>query len=643
MWIGQLLGSSLGLTILGLTTWALSIYGINQKQQLQWDIPFDGIVSQVLNLAYWGLHMFTFDNGLTAWDQLSGNNWAINLAKILAPIVVFSAVFLIIQNAMRAFGLRFIWRGHSVVVGHGERSIAKIMELRSKSLQVAVLPFDKVESQINTIQSMGAHVIPTNPLHEGVFKEASLHRCRNIYLLEDGDALNIETALKMFHYLQNHKLSRNITIYLQVNQHNLVNRLTQLEPFKSSSGVHDEHDDSAPSVKLKLFNFYQLSCRNLFNKDNRNGNNTIAPPPAHILSNYCGTQRRLHAIVLGFGPMGQSVALHLAQLAHFPGGQKPQISILEYEAVEKEFFTDHYPCLNQNAGEPIHQGAMGAWTSSEIPCGFSFVEVHGEPDDELESLMLKHKDDSFMVFLCREQDQENLLLGIRIAGLMEEIERSRAELYPDIHMENKDKLESNPWSDPNRIPLYIRSTDPEALESLKLNNATNTGDSCVERFLTFGSIRDVCSYSGLNNNLDELDEIAKRIHHQYYLAEKAKEDQGLDAYVPDLWNKLREPFRNSNRYAADFMEIILPNNSLRNTHSNEIDEEQLADAIHKRWCAEKSLAGIRFGDVNSNHPPRTKKSMIEYVNLSEAEKQKDRDQLNEFRRIRNNESIHKKA
>jgi hypothetical protein len=87
------------------------------------------------------------------------------------------------------------------------------------------------------------------------------------------------------------------------------------------------------------------------------------------------------------------------------------------------------------------------------------------------------------------------------------------------------------------------------------------------------------------------------------------------------WEDLPESLRQANRAQADHAPI--KQKALAVSRSERM-LETLAEAEHRRWMAEKILAGWQFGEKRDNsrklHP-----SIKIYSQLTEAEKQKDRD------------------
>jgi hypothetical protein len=122
---------------------------------------------------------------------------------------------------------------------------------------------------------------------------------------------------------------------------------------------------------------------------------------------------------------------------------------------------------------------------------------------------------------------------------------------------------------------------------------------------------------------NKLDSRAKTIHEDYVA--KAVADGASEATNPVLvrWEDLPESMRQANRAQADHQPIKLRTLVVSQTPET---VEALAEAEHRRWMAERILAGWRYGGQRDNTRKRHP-SLKPYVELSEAEKQKDRDTI----------------
>ena len=119
----------------------------------------------------------------------------------------------------------------------------------------------------------------------------------------------------------------------------------------------------------------------------------------------------------------------------------------------------------------------------------------------------------------------------------------------------------------------------------------------------------------------ELDREARAIHENYLKSQTAAGATEATNSALVAWEDLPESLRQANRAQADH--IPVKQRALAISRSEQMIES-LAEAEHRRWMAEKIVAGWRHAEQRDNarklHP-----SLKPYSQLSEPEKQKDRD------------------
>lgn len=121
-----------------------------------------------------------------------------------------------------------------------------------------------------------------------------------------------------------------------------------------------------------------------------------------------------------------------------------------------------------------------------------------------------------------------------------------------------------------------------------------------------------------------LDQVAKGIHDAYLASELRKGE--MRGSRPSLveWHELPEVMRQSNRSQADH--IPIKQQTLGLSQSEDVIE-LLAVAEHRRWMAERIVAGWRYGPPPRVDDRRLHPSIKPYEELSKDEKQKDRDTI----------------
>lgn len=134
---------------------------------------------------------------------------------------------------------------------------------------------------------------------------------------------------------------------------------------------------------------------------------------------------------------------------------------------------------------------------------------------------------------------------------------------------------------------------------------------------------------------EEHDQIAKRIHERY-VAEQIARGEVCDANSSIVdWNDLPEILKDANRNQADHIATkcrlvtgqARPETSLLSDLLTGENIEVLAKIEHRRWVAEKLINGWRYTTGEKDVARRLSPSLIGWEELSESEKQKDRDTI----------------
>jgi hypothetical protein len=154
-------------------------------------------------------------------------------------------------------------------------------------------------------------------------------------------------------------------------------------------------------------------------------------------------------------------------------------------------------------------------------------------------------------------------------------------------------------------------------------------DDLSHRILLFGSPSKVCSHDAILGG--DLDIKAMALHLNHYEQRKTRDDFGQrNADVP--WNELSQEFKDSNRKAADHMgvkirgigcEIVRENDPRQEVEISDEDLEKLSILEHKRWNAERSLAGWTFSEERNDQLRRTP-FLTDWDKLTEEVKDYDR-------------------
>lgn len=142
-----------------------------------------------------------------------------------------------------------------------------------------------------------------------------------------------------------------------------------------------------------------------------------------------------------------------------------------------------------------------------------------------------------------------------------------------------------------------------------------------------------CSYQQVFNTQQDL--LAQAIHKNYVSCQTELGESIVTNSSLVEWKALLETLKDANRNQADHLLIKCRLLTGKNNPSAEevastlsVDNiEKLARIEHKRWVAEKLLSGWRYTDGKKDTNLRLSPLLIDWGQLSESEKQKDRDTI----------------
>jgi hypothetical protein len=135
-----------------------------------------------------------------------------------------------------------------------------------------------------------------------------------------------------------------------------------------------------------------------------------------------------------------------------------------------------------------------------------------------------------------------------------------------------------------RIVACLRPSTDIARHSISIE------DTEIRNLVKLGCVSDVLLHGALDRE-------ARAIHEAYVAEEKAKGLSPIENPALVSWEDLPESLRQANRAQADH--IPIKKRALAVSRSEQM-LEALAEAEHRRWMAEKILAGWRFGEKRDN-------------------------------------------
>lgn len=527
-----------------------------------------GVDRSVWDHLYLTLQLFSLESGAAAAPL----PWELELARFLAPLVTLGTVILaglaVFRENLQSFRLGFI-RNHVVICGLGDKGLYMTQSFRRRGMKVVVVELKDDNEFINNCRAVGAIVLVGNAEDGAILKQARVHRARYVAVTTEDDSANVEIASRILTSLQEHPPHprRKPTCLVHIVD------LTMCRLFKQ----HRIFTESRERVEIKVFNHYENSARHLF---------------GHHLLDYCpvepGDPRALHVLLVGFENLGQSLLLHLARMGHFANGRRTRISVYAPQAAQIEAdLAERFSGLAQVCDVDATEGGPG--------CPATLTEV---------ARRARAADSCPVLVFCGNNEHENFAGALELVHLME---------------------------DPS-VPVFIRIPHAEGLAHL-LHEHRSESDLAAQ-VEGFGLMGETCNREIVLQ--ERLDRLAQAIHEEYR-AERFNQGakEGAEGSL-EPWERLDEAYRESNRQAADHIPVKLRTFGYTRCRKEkaeapvELTDEQidtLARLEHKRWMAERLLAGWTYAPGVKDETRKTSPYITDWDHLPEDIKGYDADSV----------------
>jgi len=493
-------------------------------------------------------------------------------------------IYLYVREKIHTMPLLFK-QGHVIVCGLNSRSFLVINDLVKRKIKPVIIESDAKNTYLESCKMLGLIVLTGLPSDVNMLKKAGVKKAAYVLSLNDVDEDNAEVALNVMRMVPE-KRRHVLSCIIQVINPQLY-------------GIIRKHAFSARKdsrVRIEFFNQYALGARTLLDTypaipSKETG--TVPPP----------------VVILGAGRLGESILIRIARtwyLSHKDETARLTIALIDVNAASiREGLLIQYPKLSMAcdlAAIPLDVGSA-AFKNGEFlknsPLGRGFTAYICLDDDSLglyAALTLHHltagKNGRFIVRMDHNTSVARLIADEQV-GL-----RS----IQDIHPVNMFELTAN--------SQLILAGEEEIL-------ARSIHDNYCTKEMLKGQTRET------NRLLVTWDELGT-------LTEKK---DGIGG----------EKYRTSNRRQANFIWTKL---SLVGCEIGPVTDwdapiefrftpdeiEHLSSLEHERWMNEKREDGWHYGvqrdDVQKFHP-----SLVPYGELSEPEKEKDRDTIRQIPEI----------
>lgn len=488
-----------------------------------------GAARSPLDCLYLALQLFVLQSG-----DVARISWELQVARFLAPAVtVYTAVkaaAVILREQWQLLRLRLM-DGHVVICGLG-RNDQLVKDFRRAGEPVVVIEKDEENDEIKPSRDLGAIVLVGDATDRAMLRKARVHRARQVVVICGSDGLNVEVAFQILRILRDRRevVRRPVACFIHVVSLELWSLFRQ-NPLCA---------ETADLAEVRHFTVYGNAARLLFRDSPLDHERITAEDP-----------RSVRLGIVGFGQMGERVALQAARSAHLAHGRLLEIRVVDREAgLRRRGFSHRYPQLDR-------------------VCATTFVEGDAEDPAVLTDLLDWVRDDQALgsLVICFDDDSRGLACAMRLmAGLGE-----------------------------HHVPISVRMSDATGLATLL--RARDDGAPRT-RAHPFGMVNLTCTREMVIT--EQLDTLARAIHERYVAQRRAQSSSPDDPSLQP-WERLPDDLKDSNRHQADHIPVKLRaigcTSSPTRVGGTPVagftpgEQQTLARMEHARWMAERLLAG----------------------------------------------------
>jgi hypothetical protein len=455
------------------------------------------------------------------------------------------------------------YAGHVVVCGVGPTALALVRRLRTGDPpeQVVLVAPSADTELIDGGHAAGAIVLVGRP--SALLEPARLAQAAKLVAICGDDSLNVEIAARARTIPRSPEWPAVLQCQVQISDVDLRGTMRQHRLLASSE-----------TCVVRTFDYFSDAARDVLLNRLPLDHDGIA----------AGDPRQVHLAIVGFGSMGRTVAVRAAQLGHFANLTPMRISVIDQQASLRE------------------QELLFRFPNFRKACAIRFYDcaVQSLPARSLLEQWADESWSAFSVAVCLDDDAIGLDVAMRLRR----------------HLEG------------GRVRVALRMSRGDGLTSL-----LGGSDLAGLPLRPFGWLDADAVIRPLE--MRARDRLARMIHGEFL--KRARDQHRAPRFEEALqeWETLtNEDMRQSNYQQADHIAIKLraigceeaAMSDSRPAHVLTPDEvERLAEVEHRRWMAERWLAGWTLvPDKEKNEAQRTSPSLVPWEALDDITRDYDR-------------------
>lgn len=575
-------------TIIGILAGFIYVAGCIGYYQLFFHIQPDGNYS-ILDAGYFSIQLFI----LEAAEPSADWPWYLQLARLLAPLTLTYAALKAIFNQLGVqislSLLRLRHQKYIVICGLGETGfrIAKDF-INNSNFSVIAIESSTQNPLASEIAAMGGTVVFDNAMNPNALKKVHVGGAKYVFVFSGDDEINIAIAKAVERICRKSKPKEKSF---------LEKEAKEIEGLRCFVAV--EHPDlyevfssnpffslSTQEISISVFNQSKVVARNIMRlcaPDLYHKPNEVISAPVHIL-------------LLGFEAITRELIIEHAVSGHYADKRKPTATLLcpakSADLIPK--FLRRFP---------------------QLPNAIDLHIVIEEPLTLSENKWNEIQRNSRFtcVYVAMTKDVEAIISARRL----NKINQSAGHPTLNIVVCLNQQTYLSDILDDDFKPITMAKSGLPAHEAIEY---FETLDETINRSIIVDQ---------------KLDDGAKALH-EAYREEMLSQGQDIASNTSLLpWSRLPPHKKIANQHAAAHLDVKLRiagyqrAEGITNVAPFPRDQrmlETLAEIEHRRWMSDKFVAGYRYGPVRDDerllHP-----DLVDWTQLSETDKDKDRDNI----------------
>lgn len=302
----------------------------------------------------------------------------VEIARWSAALYTISTLFIAMYRMLEMSILLVFYQvvgNHTIVFGYNENSIAFIEDLRKKKKRVILVAAHMSNEAVDYLEGLKVVVLQHRDNKDNIYTKCGVARAKSVVLLHQEDVDNLNELMDIrYDFTKHSKKNPELTVYIHLQD------ITSRKLFLDLEGTTVEQDRH---FQVQLINLYELFVDTLFEKY-----------PIYISREEASP---VHLLIIGFGPLGQHIALKAVTQSEQFDKSTPHITAIDKSMlrIKEEWQRDY------------------AEIAERVSIALRSFDV---TSDQLETVIQKQDRPITHIYVCLHEDHLDLWAGIELSN-----------------------------------------------------------------------------------------------------------------------------------------------------------------------------------------------------------------------------------